>query len=185
MTKKFIVIISLLVFASCNIQKEFYENGEIKAKGKVENNKKNGKWKLYYENGNIFQIGAYSNGNEVWNWKTFHENGKIHQFGKFNDGKQTGEWNFFYSNGDRRGIGTLNNGKRIGIWKWYFNNNGQIQTERSWNNGKLIEIICCYDGQGNKLDKGTLINGNGTMKLYDINGELQETILYKNGEIIK
>ncbi|NRT16609.1 antitoxin component YwqK of YwqJK toxin-antitoxin module [Flavobacterium sp. 28A] len=84
----------------------------------------------------------------------------------------------------QQGIGTLDEGKRIGVWTWYFEN-GQLQTERRWNNGKLIEIMSCYDGKGTVLDKGTLVNGTGTMLLYDSNGKLLETIVYKNGEIVK
>ncbi|WP_369021498.1 hypothetical protein [Winogradskyella psychrotolerans] len=75
-------------------------------------------------------------------------------------------------------------GNKVGIWKWYFNN-GQIQTERKWNDRKLIDIINCYDGNGNLLDKGTLVNGNGTMKLYDIEGQLLETVKYQHGKFVK
>nr|WP_256434559.1 hypothetical protein [Flavobacterium sp. 28A] len=45
--------------------------------------------------------------------------------------------------------------------------------------------MSCYDGKGTVLDKGTLVNGTGTMLLYDSNGKLLETIVYKNGEIVK
>ena len=84
----------------------------------------------------------------------------------------------------QQGIGTLDEGKRIGVWKWYFDN-GQLQTERTWNNGKLVEIINYYDGQGNMLDKGTVTNGNGVMKTYDIDGKPFQELIYKNGEIVK
>lgn len=179
-----ITIIALLILYSCSVQKEFYESGNLKARGKVKNDIKNGNWQLFYENGNIYQIGAYSNGRETGEWKIFHENGKIRQIGKFSNGKQTGEWNFFHPNGSREGIGLLLDGKKTGNWKWYFNNN-QIQTERIWNKGKLTEIVNCYDGKGNELDKGTFANGNGTLKLYDIDGKLKETSRYKNGEYIE
>lgn len=111
--------------------------------------------------------------------ETFLQDGNIYQIGSYSNGKQNREWNFYHSNGSRVGIGTLLNGKRIGIWKWYFNN-GQVQTEREWNEGKLINISC-YDGKGNELDKGTFANGNGTMKIYDIDGKLLETLQYQDG----
>ncbi len=184
MNKTLFLIIAFLTLTSCSLQKEIYESGNLKAKGKVTNKIKNGKWKLFYESGNLFQIGEYSNGKETGEWKIFHENGKIRQIGRFNNGKQTGEWNFFHSNGNQEGIGALIDGKRTGTWKWY-HTNGETYTEREWNNGKLIKIISCYDGEGNELDKGTFTNGNGTMKLYDIDGNLLETLRYENSEYIK
>jgi antitoxin component YwqK of YwqJK toxin-antitoxin module len=112
------------------------------------------------------------------------QNHKISQIGQFTDGKQIGEWNFYHFNEGRAGIGILVDGKRNGIWKWYFNN-GQIKTVRKWKDGLLIDVVICYDGQGNELNKGTLINGNGTMKLYDSDGLLLEILQYENGENVK
>jgi len=183
MKQIFSSLLILMIF-SCNVSKEYYENGKIEKKGKISNQKKVGEWKYYHSSGKYQGGGIYLNGKRNGEWKWFHENGKLHQIGQFIEDEQTGEWNFFHPNGNRQGIGTLINGQRIGIWKWYFNN-GHIQTERKWNDGKLIEIISCYDGKGNKMDKGTLTNGNGTMKLYDIDGKLLETSIYKNGEYIK
>ena len=183
MNKKIIIFITLLTL-SCGTKKEFYESGTLKAKGKVANDLKTGMWKQYYECGEIFQIGKYLNGKETGEWKIFHENGQLRQIGKFNNGKQTGEWNFYHPNGKREGIGTLIDGKRNGIWKWY-HTNGSIYTEREWDNERLVKIISCYDGQGNELDKGTFKNGNGTMKVYDIDGNLLETYNYKNGKYVK
>lgn len=160
MNKIILTLVSALLFNCCTVEKNYTENGTLESKGKMSNNLKNGPWQFY------------------------HENGKLHQYGAFKNGKQDGEWHFIHPNGVQQGIGTLDEGKKVGIWKWYFNN-GQLQTERSWNNGKLFEIVSCYDGQGNELDRGTLIIGTGTMKLYDSNGKLLETLVYKNGEIVK
>ena len=51
--------------------------------------------------------------------------------------------------------------------------------------GKLISIISCFDGNGKQLDKGTLKDGNGTLNLYDIDGNLLEVQNFKDGEFIK
>lgn len=179
-----IIIFLVLLFLSCGAKKEIYENGNLKAKGRVSNDLKNGMWKQFYENGEIFQIGKYLNGKKTGEWKIFHQNGQLRQIGKFNSGKQVGEWNFYHPNGNREGIGTLIDGKRNGIWKWY-HTNGSLYTEREWYNGRLIKIISCYDGQGNVMDKGTFKEGDGTMKLYDIDGDLLDTINYANGEYVK
>jgi len=152
-----IVILSSLVFLSCNSIKEYYETGELKATGKTTNGLKYGKWKVY------------------------HENGKLRQIGKFNLNKQNGEWRFFHDNGNKEGIGNLENGKMVDKWIWN-HPNGKIYTERLYESGKLMEIISCFDGYGNKLFKGSLEKGNGSLNNYDIEGNLLEVHNFENGK---
>lgn len=181
--KKYILFVLIISLVSCNISKEYYENGKIEKVGKTTNGLKNGKWKYYFSDGNFRGGGKYLNGKRTGQWKWFYQNGMLEQIGEYLNDEQEGEWKFYHDNGIQSGVGTLKNGKRIGVWKWFFNN-GQIQTERYWNDGKLIKVISCYDGKGNELDKGSLINGNGTMKLYDIKGNLLETYIFENGEYV-
>lgn len=157
MPKTIILIFILFLLTGCSIHKVYYDSGEIKGIGKVKNEKKLGEWKFYYKNG------------------------QIRQEGRFNEGKQDGVWLFYHPNGKRQGIGQLNLGERSGIWKWY-HENAKIYTERLWDNGILIEVLACYDGNGHPLDKGTFKNGNGTVKLYDIKGNLLEVENYVDGK---
>jgi len=108
----------------------------------------------------------------------------LHQIGKFNNGKQDGEWKFFHENGNKEGIGKLDNGKLIGQWNWY-HTNGKIYTERLYTYGKLMNIINCFDGNGKQLVKGTLQDGNGTLIVYDLEGDLLEVQNFKDGKYIK
>ncbi|MEZ7498117.1 hypothetical protein QO200_05130 [Flavobacterium sp. Arc3] len=147
MKKLFLIIITSLTFISCTIQKDFYQNGKLKAQGKITNEIKNGKWKHFYDNGNLFQIGKYSNG------------------------EKTGKWEIFQENGNREAIGTFIEGKKHGIWKSY-HTNGTIYTETEWDNGKLTSIISRYDEEGHKVDKDTFTNENEAMNLYDIDRNL-------------
>ena len=73
------------------------------------------------------------------------------------------------------------NGKLTGEWKLYHKNKSLYQV-RLWENGKLMEIISCFDNIGQALDMGTLINGNGTLNEYDDTGKLTKVKTYKNGE---
>jgi antitoxin component YwqK of YwqJK toxin-antitoxin module len=59
----------------------------------------------------------------------------------------------FYENGNKEGIGKLDNGKLIG--QWVAHTNGKIYSERLYTDGKLMNIINCFDGNGKQLDKGT------------------------------
>lgn len=137
----------------------------------------------YYDNGNLESQGKTINGQETGKWKYFHSNGNLWQVGHFEEGKQNGEWKFYHENGNRQGIGTLDKGKRQGKWVW-FHENGELYTVRIWKDGKLEEVISTSDGVGNKLDKGTIENGSGTVKFYDIDGNLTEVVHYKDGELV-
>ena len=44
-----------------------------------------------------------------------------------------------------------------------------------------MDILTFKDSQGNILDKGTLINGNGTVNVFDKNGKLI-TVTFKDGQ---
>jgi antitoxin component YwqK of YwqJK toxin-antitoxin module len=45
-----------------------------------------------------------------------------------------------------------------------------------------MEILSCFDGNGNLLDKGTLKNGNGTINKFDIDGTLIKEVNYVDGK---
>ena len=49
----------------------------------------------------------------------------------------------------------------------------------------LIVLISCNNQKRKKLDKGTLINGNRTMKVYDIHSKLEEVLKFINREYIE
>ena len=78
-------------------------------------------------------------------------------------------------------VGSYKYGKATGEWKIY-HENGKIYQVRLWEKGKFMDLISCFDNKGNLLDKGTLINGNGTVKFYNGNGKLIRTETYNNGE---
>ena len=87
----------------------------------------------------------------------------------------------YYNNGQLNSIGRYENDKATGEWKIYHKNSTLYQI-RLWSKGKLMDIISCYDNKGNALDKGTLVNGNGTVDYYDDTGKLTDIKTFKNGE---
>ena len=111
---------------------------------------------VYYENGQLSSIGKYSQGKETGPWKYFHENGQFRYVGKYSLGVSTGEWKYYHTN-------------------------GQIYQVRLYEKGKLMNILSCFDGNGTSLNKGTLVNGNGSINEYDIEGLLIKQVNYING----
>lgn len=117
-----------------------------------------GEWKLYHVNGQLYQIGEYKEGKPIGEWKIYFDNGQLYQIGKYESGELTGEWKLYHENGQ------LN---QISLWKA----------------GKLMDILSLFDNKGNSLNKGTLVNGNGTVHLYDETGNQTKTVTFKDGVV--
>jgi hypothetical protein len=63
--------------------------------------------------------------------------------------------------------------------------NGTFWSERIYKNGNPWSVLSNFDINGNTLDKGTLMDGSGTLKTYDETSKLIDTKHYKNGRLIK
>jgi len=181
--KKILTFSIIFFIISCTTQKtNLTENGK-EGTGYLKNNMKQGKW-IFFKEGNLNSIGKYSQNKKNGNWKFFYSNGKLHQKGKFIDDNQNGIWNYYFDTGEFMGKGQLLNDKQIGIWKWY-HKNGELYTERFYDDGKLMEIKSCFDKQGQKMNCGKIINGNGTMLFHDLEKETNtiQKINFENGII--
>ena len=63
-----------------------------------------------------------------------------------------------------------------------YHTNGQLYQVLFYKEGKLMDILSCFDGNGKSLDKGTLANGNGTINEYDMDGTLIKQVNYIDGK---
>lgn len=113
-------------------------------------------------------------------YKTNFENGKIKKIEYYDGYTPTGTWSEYYENGNIMSEYNFENGKPNGTCKYYYDN-GQLWTERVLKDGLNWEVKSNFDKNGKPLDKGTLKNGTGSMKLYNEEGQLTETITYENG----
>ena len=118
----------------------------------------------------------YLNGEKNGKGKEYHSNGKLSFEGEYLDNKKNGEGKEYYSNGKLMFEGKyLYNNKRQG--KEYIDDilefEGEYLYNKKWNG-------IGYDKNGNKIYE--LINGNGTVKEYYWNGNIQYEGEYKNGK---
>lgn len=106
---------------------EFYENGNIKLMGNIEDSVKTGKWYFYQPNGNLLAKGKFCNGIAKGKW-VYHDYGVLRTYNwKWSKGfkpvtvfviqnekailKQTIYW-------DHGVVRFFENGKRTGGMKW-------------------------------------------------------------------
>lgn len=162
------------------VWKNFYNTGELRAKGKYVKNKKSGLWIYYYKNnkeqqegdylnglpdglwvwyydsGEIFREESYFNGREDGEMKEYSKDGKIIAEGNFIYGEKEGKWT--YNVGDHVEKGSYIAGLREGLWEYFFIN-GELHFE-----GKFVQGLA-----------------QGKQKYYYLDGSLKEERYYDRG----
>lgn len=163
--------------------KYYFDNGTLFKSGNYKKGKEIGEWKYYYQNGKLRLIGKYDQGKPIGTWKTYHENGTLASTGEYEGGKRTGIWKNYHENQQLAMEGVYIENNANGEWRIYYDN-GNIYQVRLWDKGKLMDLIQCKDRNGNNLDKGSLINGYGSVHYYNKKGKVDFTQVYEEGIVI-
>jgi len=74
--------------------KTYFDNGVLKAEGRLLDSNKIGWWNFYYSNNNIKKKGAYLKGEKHGFWETFYKNGQTELLLEWNQGLKSGWANF-------------------------------------------------------------------------------------------
>jgi antitoxin component YwqK of YwqJK toxin-antitoxin module len=126
----------------------------------------------HYKDGNSKMTAVYHNGKLDGSCKYFDDDGYLTLEKNFKNGILLSEYAYKF--------GKLNGPEKI------YHYNGQLWTERVLFNGKPWEVVSNFDSTGTAMDKGTLKDGFGTIKLYDKKGNLLEVRNYKDGlQVVK
>lgn len=160
--------------------KYFYSNKKIACEGNYLNNKLEGIIKSYYNDGKLYGTRFYKNNLKNGNHKYLYPNGKIELEHNFIDGIKNGLYQTNYPNGKTNEKFYYKMGKEDGVYQYYYEN-GQLWIEKIYNNGLLLNVNANYDSYGKERDKGTLKDGNGTVKYYDENGIVYTIVTFKEG----
>jgi len=167
---------------------QFYENRTLKLNGDYQHGEKHGAWKYYNSYGVIYKVQNYEDGVKTSKWETDFDAGdeSVTRDNKrivhYSDGKLDGEWKFYNEKGKCIEKGNYRDDKKDGIWIYYYAN-GQLNKVQIMDGGKLMEVTSYFDNNGTPLDRGTLKNGNGTVKEYSSEGVVT-VVEYANGEVI-
>lgn len=127
---KLLILIAIISFFSCNnenVQKEYFENGNIKYEGQTnKKEQKIGIHKWYYPTGKIKIISYYENGLQSDTTKSFFSNGQLDYIGFFYKNKKHGISKSFFENGQLSAVENYSDGVLDGERKSYFEN-GEIK----------------------------------------------------------
>ena len=104
------------------MEREYYEDGEIKEEGNYKDGERDGKYTSYYKNGQIKSEGNYKDGERVGKWISYYEDGQIKEEGKY---KSVVKYGF---------VLPIKDGK----WT-YYNEDGSIKEVRNYKDGELVK----------------------------------------------
>ena len=153
---------------------EYYIDGNIKFEGEYLNGRANGKGKEYNEEGKIILEGEYLNGELNGKGKEYYKNGKLIFEGEYLNGKRNGKGKEYNNYGKLIFEGEYLNGKKYNGWGF----------DEVKENNKTYKLKCGkgYDLNGNVTYE--LNNGNGNVKRYDYDGNLEFEGEYLKGDRI-
>ncbi len=187
----------------------YYEDGNLKAKGNYQTEKRVGEWTFYYHSGVLEQEGSYEEGYYEGLWKWYYENGNIlreeNYFyglreglmfelspagdtivkGTFVEGDKDGIW--FYRIGDDYSVGKYYYGLKTGTWTSYYYPEMKLKIKENYTQGVKSGKYKEYY-KNKKLKKfGTYESNEKTGKWTYNNpdGSIDFTAVYKYGEIVK
>jgi antitoxin component YwqK of YwqJK toxin-antitoxin module len=157
----------------------YYKDGSIEQKGRFERDKYQGLWIWYYPNGNTWREESYFNGREDGMFVEYDSDGNILTQGDYIDGEKDGEW--VYHVGDHEERGNYVIGLREGIWKYYYSN-GILQYEGMYSQGNPDKRHKYYYPSGVLKEEQYYELGirEKNWKKYDEEGNLVMTITYRN-----
>jgi antitoxin component YwqK of YwqJK toxin-antitoxin module len=114
--KLYITLICLLINLSggrLDYVKSFYDNGNLKAEGWMDEDSKENYWYHYYPNGNLKSKGSFKYNKKSGYWFYYDELGSPHKEGHYKKGLATSWWRYY--DGDTTEIVKLERGKREGL----------------------------------------------------------------------
>ena len=139
-----------------------------------------GKYNYFHLNKKIAREGTWLNLKQNGIVKTYYENGKLKRTEFYKNNLREGKSVDFYLNRKVQLERNYKNNTINGVCRVY-HDKGQLWTERIYNNGLIMNVSFNYDVNGNKKEKGTLKDGNGTLLLYNKKGMLITKITCRDG----
>ena len=149
------------------IEKEYYENGQIKSETLYVNGSKNGIKKEYYESGKLLSEFTYVDGEMEGDVKLYNPDGKMIYSKYYSNGASA---TYFYTEDGISHIIPYLNGKINGIEKWY---------DQNGNETKHQNYVRGYKAN----DDGVLYESEYQRMLMDQHEESQRQLKAQNAEV--
>lgn len=183
----------------------YYASGQISERIPFENGEINGLYESFFPDGRLKQQVNFVGGQEQGEFNQFHADGKLALVANFSKGILEGQWENYDEQGRLLARGGYLQGERDGEWKeiypsvpnFYQKGNYAVglkdgiwqvlgaddfvHQEETFKEGVLLAISEFMTRNGDKLDGGSLAEGDGKRVFYDAEGNRLEKGRYTNG----
>lgn len=171
--------------------KNYLENGKLEKTCFYKKGKLNKRSKEWYANGNKKMFANFKDGRVYGLQMQWYENGQIRSSGKIYNSIEinnkyipptyNGKQLKYFENGKLESVQNYKNSLPDGDWIWY-NENGSLSNQRTYYKGQLQNTIRLYDGEGNLQETTPYqtfnINGRDTALVHG-----KKMMYNKNGNV--
>lgn len=102
-----------MISSSLTYEKYYFDNGQLKAEGWIEEGSKERYWFYYYPNGSLKSKGNFKSNTRSGYWYYYDEKGLLHKEGHYEDGVATSWWRYYH--GDTIETVILKQGNKEGL----------------------------------------------------------------------
>ena len=183
----------------------YYASGQVAERIPFEMGEINGLYESFFPDGSPKQRVTFEDGQEEGEFNQFHMDGKLAILANFSKGTLEGIWEDYDDQGRLLSKGVYNQGDRVGMWKEIYPNvsnfyqtgnyvngskygkwqvlgaDGFVHQEETFEDGVLLAISEFTTRKGDKLDGGSLSEGDGKRVFFDAEGNRLEKGRYANG----
>ena len=166
------------------LERDYYENGQLKLERNYEDGKLHGLSKEYFENGQLKFIHNQKNGEYHGLLKGYYIDGKLKYEFNYKNDKKDGLCKEYFENGQLKNEGNFKDGKLHGLCKDYYET-GQLKFEGNYKEGKFHGLCKGYYETGQLKFEGNYKEGkfHGLCKEYYETGQLELEYNYKEGKL--
>ena len=166
------------------LERDYYENGQLKLEHNYEDGKLHGLSKEYFENGQLKFIHNHKNGEYHGLLKGYYVDGKLKYEFNYKNDKKDGLCKDYFENGQLKFEGNYKEGKLDGLCKDYFEN-GQLKFEGNYKEGKFHGLCKEYYETGQIKIENNYKEGkfHGLCKDYYEDGQLRFVGNYKEDKL--
>jgi len=159
---------------------DFYEEGEIKARGSYRQNKRSGDWVFYYRDGEVMQRGRFLNDRFDGQWIWYYKNGQVWRDENYFNGREDGYCIEYDIEGNILEEGGYISGEKDGKW---ILDVGDHREEGSYIIGLKEGKWFHYYPDGSKKFEGNYRQGlpDGKQVYYYPDGRVKEEQFFSNG----
>ncbi|MEO5645363.1 MAG: TonB family protein [Bacteroidia bacterium] len=159
----------------------FYKTGDTCSVSFYKMGRIEGEQRSFHLNGKPLSSGTFAGGKAVGKFTEWYDNAQIKSIKHYENNKLQGEYQYFSASGILLIEGNYKAGLLDGINREFYPD-GKLRLEMEYKNGNCWNLIHQLKKNGKENKKsGKLVNGNGTINLYNNDEALVNTETFSNG----